>query len=53
MFANDDRLDESQREDALTIVHETQRCADIVNPQRGHFYTKIKNTGLEHAVWLT
>jgi two-component system NtrC family sensor kinase len=30
MFANDKRLDEKQREDALTIVHETQRCADIV-----------------------
>ncbi len=30
MFAKDQRLDDSQREDALTIVHETNRCADIV-----------------------
>lgn len=30
MFADDKRLDEAQREDALTIVHETNRCADIV-----------------------
>ncbi len=30
MFADDQRLDASQREDALTIVHETNRCADIV-----------------------
>ena len=30
MFADDQRLDSSQREDALTIVHETNRCADIV-----------------------
>ncbi|MEJ2490577.1 MAG: ATP-binding protein, partial [Desulfuromonadales bacterium] len=26
----DDRLDQEQRDDALTIVHETKRCADIV-----------------------
>ena len=30
MFAQDQRLDENQRQDALTIVHETNRCADIV-----------------------
>ncbi|MEJ2471843.1 MAG: ATP-binding protein, partial [Desulfuromonadales bacterium] len=30
MFADDDRLDQEQRDDALTIVHETKRCADIV-----------------------
>jgi two-component system NtrC family sensor kinase len=30
LFAGDKRLDEKQREDALTIVHETNRCADIV-----------------------
>jgi two-component system NtrC family sensor kinase len=30
MFADDKRLDENQREDAQTIVHETKRCADIV-----------------------
>jgi two-component system NtrC family sensor kinase len=30
MFAEDKRLEDSQREDALTIVHETNRCADIV-----------------------
>ena len=30
MFAQDQRLEESQREDAMTIVHETNRCADIV-----------------------
>jgi two-component system NtrC family sensor kinase len=30
LFAKDPRLDEDQREDALTIVHETNRCADIV-----------------------
>jgi two-component system NtrC family sensor kinase len=30
MFAQDQRLEENQREDALTIVHETNRCADIV-----------------------
>ena len=30
MFADDKKLDDSQREDALTIVHETNRCADIV-----------------------
>lgn len=30
MFAKDQRLDENQRQDALTIVHETNRCADIV-----------------------
>jgi two-component system NtrC family sensor kinase len=30
MFADDQRLDASQRQDALTIVHETNRCADIV-----------------------
>ncbi len=30
MFAKDPRLDKAQREDALTIVHETNRCADIV-----------------------
>ncbi len=30
MFAEDKRLEVSQREDALTIVHETNRCADIV-----------------------
>jgi two-component system NtrC family sensor kinase len=30
MFAKDDRLDDTQRDDALTIVHETNRCADIV-----------------------
>jgi two-component system NtrC family sensor kinase len=30
MFADDQRLNSSQREDALTIVHETNRCADIV-----------------------
>lgn len=30
MFAKDERLDENQREDAMTIVHETNRCADIV-----------------------
>ena len=30
MFAKDPRLDDAQREDALTIVHETNRCADIV-----------------------
>lgn len=30
MFAKDQRLDEEQRQDALTIVHETNRCADIV-----------------------
>ncbi|MCK4509834.1 MAG: hypothetical protein KAU27_14895 [Desulfuromonadales bacterium] len=30
IFAEDQRLDENQRKDALTIVHETNRCADIV-----------------------
>lgn len=30
MFAEDKRLDDDQREDAITIVHETKRCADIV-----------------------
>jgi two-component system NtrC family sensor kinase len=30
IFADDQRLDASQRQDALTIVHETNRCADIV-----------------------
>ncbi len=30
LFAEDKRLDENQRQDALTIVHETNRCADIV-----------------------
>ncbi len=30
MFANDKQLNAMQREDALTIVHETNRCADIV-----------------------
>ena len=30
MFAEDKRLEVSQREDALTIVHEANRCADIV-----------------------
>ncbi len=30
MFAEDQRLDAGQRQDALTIVHETNRCADIV-----------------------
>ncbi len=30
MFADDKRLDDRQREDAQTIVHETKRCADIV-----------------------
>ncbi len=30
MFAKDQSLDEGQRKDALTIVHETNRCADIV-----------------------
>ena len=30
MFADDPRLNDAQREDALTIVHETNRCADIV-----------------------
>lgn len=30
MFAQDQRLDKNQRDDALTIVHETNRCADIV-----------------------
>jgi len=30
LFADDKRLDKAQREDALTIVHETNRCADIV-----------------------
>lgn len=30
MFAEDGRLDEGQRADAMTIVHETKRCADIV-----------------------
>lgn len=30
LFAEDERLDDRQREDALTIVHETNRCADIV-----------------------
>lgn len=30
IFADDKRLDDNQREDAQTIVHETKRCADIV-----------------------
>lgn len=30
LFVADPRLDKDQREDALTIVHETNRCADIV-----------------------
>ncbi|NIQ11592.1 MAG: HAMP domain-containing protein, partial [Gammaproteobacteria bacterium] len=30
MFVEDERLGEDQRADAATIVHETQRCADIV-----------------------
>lgn len=30
IFAEDQRLDDGQRSDALTIVHETKRCADIV-----------------------
>ena len=30
MFAQDQSLAESQREDAMTIVRETNRCADIV-----------------------
>lgn len=30
MFANDQRLDQQRREDALIIVRETQRCANIV-----------------------
>lgn len=30
MFADDKQLNATQREDALTIVHETNRCADIV-----------------------
>jgi two-component system NtrC family sensor kinase len=30
LFAKDQRLDDNQRNDALTIVHETNRCADIV-----------------------
>ncbi len=30
MFAEDGRLDDGQRADAMTIVHETKRCADIV-----------------------
>lgn len=30
MFADDQKLDDAQREDARTIVHETKRCADIV-----------------------
>ena len=30
LFADDQRLDEIQRDDALTIVHESKRCADIV-----------------------
>ena len=30
MFAEDKRLGEDQRADAMTIVHETKRCADIV-----------------------
>jgi two-component system NtrC family sensor kinase len=30
LFAEDKRLNEDQRADAMTIVHETKRCADIV-----------------------
>jgi len=30
MFAEDQRLADDQRADAMTIVHETKRCADIV-----------------------
>ena len=30
LFAEDKRLGEEQRADAMTIVHETKRCADIV-----------------------
>jgi len=30
MFAEDKRLGDDQRADAMTIVHETKRCADIV-----------------------
>jgi len=30
MFADDAKLDDAQRDDARTIVHETKRCADIV-----------------------
>jgi two-component system NtrC family sensor kinase len=30
LFAEDQRLDENQRDDALTIVYESKRCADIV-----------------------
>ena len=30
LFAEDKRLGEDQRADAMTIVHETKRCADIV-----------------------
>ncbi len=30
LFAEDQRLGDDQRSDAMTIVHETKRCADIV-----------------------
>lgn len=47
MFAEDKRLDESQREDALTIVHETNRCADIVKRLLDFSRTSIPDKRLQ------
>ncbi len=46
LFAEDQRLDKEQREDALTIVHETNRCADIVKRLLDFSRTSIPNKRL-------
>lgn len=43
MFAEDKNLNDGQRADALTIVHETKRCADIVKRLLDFSRTSIPN----------
>jgi len=47
IFAKDQKLSEDQRKDALTIVHETNRCADIVKRLLDFSRTSIPNKRLK------
>lgn len=47
IFVDDPRLDEIQREDARTIVHESKRCADIVKRLLDFSRTSIPNKRLK------
>ncbi len=47
LFAEDQRLDENQRADAMTIVHETNRCADIVKRLLDFSRTSIPDKRLQ------